>query len=69
MTVTRQALAVWLMIQARVEVMHHTQLTFEVLPKRWVVERTFGWINHYHRLKFTGLRQLGTSLLAPNAVV
>ncbi len=47
---TRQALAVWLMIQARVEVMHHTQLTFEVLPKRWVVERTFGWINHYHRL-------------------
>jgi Transposase and inactivated derivatives len=50
MTVTKQALAVWLMIQARVEVMHRTEPTFEVLPKRWVVERTFGWFNHYHRL-------------------
>lgn len=39
MTVTKQALAVSLMIQARVEVMHRTQSTFEVLPKRWVVER------------------------------
>ena len=44
------ALAVWLMIQARVEVMHRTKPTFEVLPKRWLVERTFGWFNHYHRL-------------------
>lgn len=44
------ALAVWLMIQARVEVMHRTQPAFEVLPKRWVVERTFGWFNHYRRL-------------------
>ena len=44
------ALAVWLMIQARVEVMHRTQAAFEILPKRWVVERTFGWFNHYHRL-------------------
>lgn len=43
------ALAVWLMIQARVQVMYRTQPTFEVLP-RWVVERTFGWFNHYHRL-------------------
>ncbi len=39
MTVTKQALAVWLMIQARVEVMHRTGTKFEVLPKRWVVER------------------------------
>ena len=23
---------------------------FEVLPKRWVVERTFSWINHSRRL-------------------
>lgn len=43
-------LAVWLMIQARVEVMHRTQSKFEVLPKRWVVERTFGWFNQYRRL-------------------
>jgi putative transposase len=23
---------------------------FTVLPKRWVVERTFGWLNRYRRL-------------------
>lgn len=23
---------------------------FEVLPRRWVVERTFGWLNRYRRL-------------------
>lgn len=23
---------------------------FEVLPRRWVVERTFGWFSHYRRL-------------------
>ena len=23
---------------------------FQVLPRRWVVERTFGWLNHYRRL-------------------
>lgn len=23
---------------------------FEVLPKRWIVERTFGWLNRYRRL-------------------
>ncbi len=44
------ALAVWLMIQAHVEVMRRTNKEFEVLPKRWVVERTFGWFNQYHRL-------------------
>ncbi|WP_409197225.1 IS5 family transposase [Chroococcidiopsis cubana] len=44
------ALAVWLMIQARVEVIHRSKPEFEVLPKRWVVERTFGWLNWYRRL-------------------
>ena len=24
--------------------------TFQVLPKRWIVERTFGWFNKYRRL-------------------
>jgi putative transposase len=43
-------LAVWLMIQADVEVMHRTEQEFQVLPKRWVVERTFAWFNQYHRL-------------------
>jgi len=23
---------------------------FVVIPKRWVVERTFGWLNRYRRL-------------------
>ncbi len=23
---------------------------FQVLPKRWIVERTFGWLGHYRRL-------------------
>jgi putative transposase len=23
---------------------------FEVLPHRWIVERTFGWLGHYRRL-------------------
>ena len=23
---------------------------FEVLPKRWIVERTFGWFSNYRRL-------------------
>jgi putative transposase len=44
------ALSVWLMIQAHVEVMRRTEQEFQVLPKRWVVERTFGWFNQYRRL-------------------
>ena len=24
--------------------------TFKVVPKRWIVERTFGWFNWYRRL-------------------
>ena len=26
------------------------QHTFQVLPQRWVVERTFGWLNRQRRL-------------------
>jgi putative transposase len=26
------------------------QTGFEVLPRRWVVERTFAWLGHYRRL-------------------
>jgi putative transposase len=44
------ALAVWLMIQARVEVISRSGPGFEILPKRWVVERTFGWLHWYRRL-------------------
>ncbi|WP_096637149.1 IS5 family transposase [Anabaena sp. FACHB-709] len=44
------ALSVWLMIQAHVEVIRRTNQEFQVLPKRWVVERTFGRLNQYRRL-------------------
>ncbi|MBD2536419.1 IS5 family transposase [Nostoc flagelliforme FACHB-838] len=44
------ALCVWLMIQAHVEVIRRTEQEWKVLPKRWVVERTFGWLNQYRRL-------------------
>jgi transposase len=45
------------------------QKSFAVLPRRWLVERTFGWLNrnrrlakHYERLHATGaaLVQLAT---------
>lgn len=34
----------------QVEVIKRGAKTFEVLPKRWLVERTFGWLNRYRRL-------------------
>jgi len=34
-----------------IEVVKRPQLhTFKVLPKRWIVERTFAWFNWYRRL-------------------
>lgn len=36
--------------QVRVEVIERTSTTFERLPKRWIVERTFGWLNRFRRL-------------------
>lgn len=33
----------------RVEVIKRSSKTFEVLPKRWIVERTLGWWNRYRR--------------------
>ncbi len=35
----------------RLQVVKRTQLhTFAVLPKRWIVERTFAWLSNYRRL-------------------
>jgi len=34
----------------RVEVIKRTSESFEQLPKRWIVERTFGWLNRFRRL-------------------
>ena len=28
----------------------HNKHTFKVLPKRWIVERTFGWLSKFRRL-------------------
>lgn len=36
--------------KVRVEVIERTCKTFERLPKRWIVERTFGWLNRFRRL-------------------
>jgi putative transposase len=37
--------------RVRIEIIKRTELhRFKILPKRWVVERTFGWFNHYRQL-------------------
>lgn len=35
---------------AKVEVIKRSEVGFVVLPKRWIVERTFGWLNQNRRL-------------------
>ena len=45
------------------EVVKRNELhTFVVLPKRWVVERTFGWLEQCRRLWKNCERKLNTSL-------
>ena len=42
---------IWSKPNAEVEVVKRNELhTFEVLPKRWIVERSFGWLDKYRRL-------------------
>lgn len=48
---------------ASVEVVKRNELhTFKVLPKRWVVERSFSWIEKCHRLWKNCEGKLATSL-------
>jgi transposase len=48
---------------ATVEVVKRSELhTFKVLPKRWVVERSFGWLEKCHRLWKNCETKLSTSL-------
>jgi|SRR5713101_7434929 len=48
---------------AKVEVVKRNELhTFAVLPKRWVVERSFGWLEKCRRLWKNCERKLSTSL-------
>lgn len=50
-------------IKAEVEVAKRNELhTFAVLPKRWVVERSFGWLEKCRRLWKNCERLLNTSL-------
>lgn len=34
----------------QVEVIERKSKQLEILPKRWIVERTFGWLNRFRRL-------------------
>lgn len=57
------ALVAWALMMWRctVEIVKRTELhTFKVLPRRWVVERTFGWLNRYRRLSRDYERQAQT---------
>lgn len=38
------------LLQAKVEVIKRQKKEFEVLPRRWVVERTFAWLLQNRRL-------------------
>ena len=50
-------------IKATVQVVKRNELhTFAVLPKRWIVERSFGWLEKCHRLWKNCECKLNTSL-------
>ena len=57
------ATAVQGLLRASVEVVKRSELhTFVVLPKRWVVERSFAWLEKCRRLWKNCERKLNTSL-------
>ena len=57
------AAAVQSLLGASVEVVKRNELhTFVVLPKRWVVERSFAWLEKCRRLWKNCERKLNTSL-------
>jgi transposase len=52
------------LIEAEVEVVKRRELrTFAVLPKRWIVERSFGWLEKCRRL-WKNCERLAASSLA-----
>jgi len=54
--------AVQSLIGAEVEVAKRSELRkFVVIPKRWVVERSFGWLDHFRRLWKNCERKLHTT--------
>lgn len=57
------ALAVEQKLGASVQVAKRSELhTFVLMPQRWVVERSFGWLEKYRRLWKNCERKLNTSL-------
>ena len=53
------------LIGADVEVVKRNELhTFAVLPKRWIVERTFGWLEDYRLLWKNCERKIHNTLQA-----
>ena len=42
-------LYVWIMFRCILEIVERTSKKFKVLPHRWIVERTFAWMNN-HRI-------------------
>lgn len=51
----------WQLWRCRLEIVKRNELhTFKVLPRRWVVERTFGWLGRYRRLNRDYERQAKT---------
>jgi len=57
------AFAVKCIINAEVEIAKRSELhKFAVIPKRWVVERTFAWLEHFRRLWKNCERYIYTSL-------
>jgi putative transposase len=58
-TLLAKARKLW---RCTVEIVKRSQLhTFKVLPRRWVVERTFGWLGRYRRLSRDYERQATTA--------
>ena len=56
-----------LLTGAEVEIVKRNELhTFKVLPKRWIVERSFAWLDHNRRLWKNCERSLHTSLQMVN---
>jgi putative transposase len=57
-TLVALALKLW---RCTIEIVKRTDAhTFRVLPRRWVVERTFGWLGRYRRLNRDYERQAQT---------
>ena len=57
-TLVAKARKLW---RCTVEIVKRSELhTFKVLPRRWVVERTFGWLGRYRRLSRDYERQATT---------